>query len=228
MWQSLSLSYFWLQVDFAKRAGGLAQMPFRQAALTYTSYVESCVALGCKWDDGFGYATPTATVARRYHEFHHDVRPGSGQERFGCFAYDYDACRRTARVLFAAHPGCLGNAESSVRSSELRSLVAAAISRHAALERIVGQSWLYNVPAYKRLFPLSYVASATVVNGWFRSGALWSQVRTPDGGVRRGVARAVLTAVECIKTPYGLDQCFPYRVLAPSASIADFLEHFGL
>ena len=41
--------------------------------------------------------------------------------------------------------------------------------------RVVGASWLYNLEAYRRLFPASYVATARVLPDRFRHMPLWGQ-----------------------------------------------------
>jgi hypothetical protein len=68
---------------------------------------------------------------------------------------------------------------SAARVSELTSLVHHVRSTQGeAVKEVAGVSWLYNLRAYRRLFPEGYVASAKVAENRFRNMPLWGQFRT--------------------------------------------------
>ena len=70
-------------------------------------------------------------------------------------------------------------------------------------------SWLYNLDAYRRLFPLSYLATAHVAAGRFQHMPLWGQFVDRHGAIKEEPARQFLERLERQSSPDALEQCFP-------------------
>jgi hypothetical protein len=94
--------------------------------------------------------------------------------------------------------------------------------------RVVGASWLYNVEAYRRLFPSSYLATARVIAGRFRHMPLWGQFLDRHGATRDNVTRQFLERLERQASLEGLDQCFPLQALSLEAPLQDFYDFYGV
>jgi hypothetical protein len=170
---------------------------------------------------------------------------------FGCFAWARDP-HGGARVHFdphaaASHPPHPSHAGHSLspldareaprRRDELRALVAHMHSQGLNDDAMVhGTSWLYNVPAYRRLFPDAYVNSAQRVER-LRALSLWGQFIDRYGRVRNHAAAALLDNLKSRnrmekgnETPCDfstLAEHFPLQALAVRAPLRvfDALNH---
>jgi hypothetical protein len=94
--------------------------------------------------------------------------------------------------------------------------------------QVVGRSWLYNLDAYRRLFPVSYLATAQVIEHRFQHMPLWGQFVNRHGEIKEGMTRQLLERLERQSSLDGLDRCFPFQVLALEASVLDFHEFYGV
>jgi hypothetical protein len=93
---------------------------------------------------------------------------------------------------------------------------------------VVGRSWLYNLDAYRRLFPASYLATAHVIGHRFQYMPLWGQFVNRHGEIKESMTRQLLDRLERQSSLDGLDQCFPFQVIALEASVLDFYEFYGV
>ena len=94
--------------------------------------------------------------------------------------------------------------------------------------RVIGGSWLYNLEAYRRLFPPRYIASARAVPPRFRHMPLWGQFVDRHGEVKEMAARQFRDRLGRLSDVEGLGRCFPFPVIAVEASVLDFYECYGL
>jgi len=92
--------------------------------------------------------------------------------------------------------------------------------------RVVGASWLYNLEAYRRLFPISYAASAHVTAHRFQHMPLWGQFLDRHGAIKEHMTRQFLKALERQSSVDGLEQCFPFQALSVEASVEDFYDFY--
>jgi len=90
-----------------------------------------------------------------------------------------------------------------------------------------GASWLYNLDAYRRRFPPSYVASARVVDHRFQHMPLWGQFLDRHGEIRTSMASRFRECLARQSSREGLDECFPFRVLAVEAPASEFHDFYG-
>src|SRR5262249_34099833 len=93
--------------------------------------------------------------------------------------------------------------------------------------RVIGASWLYNIEAYRRLFPPSYLETARVLGQRFRHMPLWGQFLDRHGEVKKHLAAELLARLGRQSTLDGLDQCFPFQVLGLDAPASVFNEFYG-
>src|SRR5205807_5059613 len=83
--------------------------------------------------------------------------------------------------------------------------------------RVVGASWLYNVEAYRRLFPSSYLSTAHVLRGRFQHMPLWGQFVNRRGEISESAKHRFLERLERQTSLDDLDRCFPFQVLSLEA-----------
>lgn len=91
-----------------------------------------------------------------------------------------------------------------------------------------GSSWLYNISAYRRLFPEAYGASTfEPAQARLNGTSSWGQVLDHKGGVKPDLSQAVLENIRTIDvaSPW---RAFPLRVLGAEASIEHFYRFYRL
>ncbi|MDB6002642.1 MAG: hypothetical protein JWP52_4341, partial [Rhizobacter sp.] len=119
----------------------------------------------------------------------------------------------------------LASASIAARLNELRAMFSHVrrTERHVASVR--GVSWLYNLDAYKRLFPPSYAAS--VQAPWFplhlNGSSTWGQVLNWRQEVKPAVRDAVLARLPAMKIT-GPWECFPHQALVATSDVEAFYE----
>ena len=97
---------------------------------------------------------------------------------------------------------------------------------HPDAEEVWGGSWLYNLEAYRRLFPTEYVAAPT--SAGYETGylALWGQFVSRNGGVREPAASLFMDCVRQRRDIEACLTCFPYVVLRVRCRIGAFYEFY--
>lgn len=155
-------------------------------------------------------------------------------DAFGCFSFAYPYQERPCvRIHFHNRPdlsefGLLSEQNVQTRLSELKALFSRIQKKHPEAETVAGGSWLYHVPAYRRLFPPAYLETAK--SGGYETGffALWGQFLKSDGQVRQSAARQFY---ENLERQTSLDSCissFPFDVLRLEFSIAAFYDFYNV
>lgn len=232
----LSPTYFALQLRFAEAVTRVSRMSFDEAILRFTNIYLQCVDRSFDpthpaWKaylKGLHEAADQAIWTIAFYEGRREPAPPSPH---GCFRYAYLADEQTIRLHFtnADSSGCgpLSQERMPARLHELKILFAEIQQRHPDAQRVRGVSWLYNLEAYKRLFPPQYTSAAGVVVEEFQYLSLWGQFLQRNGQVREPLVRSFLSCCREQSTLEGLTRCFPYRVLEPACSIAAFYEFYS-
>ena len=233
-------AFFDLQRRFAGRVAELSGMPLSRALLEYTNlYIR--FGLGRDFDPahpgwreylaGLGRGDDGDWTHRFYLAGARDVAPPALVASSGCFSYGRIAGDRV-RLHFhdAERDGRspLGRERVECRLAELAVLFEQMKRAEPRPPRVVGASWLYNLDAYRRLFPPSYLATARVILGRFRHMPLWGQFLDRRGQVKEAIARPFLDRLERHASADGLDECFPFQVLSPEAPAEEFYEFYGV
>jgi hypothetical protein len=189
--------FFELQLRFAQGVSALSGLPLEQALLDYTNlYVRFALdrdfdPANPVWRDylaGLAAAADPADWTWRFFQARPATEIPALVGSFGCFAGAL-AGHGTLRLHFEnAEPdgrSPLAADRREARHAELRDLVEHVHATQREVRRVAGVSWLYNLPAYRRLFPESYVATARVATGRLRNMPLWGQFLDRNGGVRK-------------------------------------------
>ena len=234
-------SFFDLQLDFAETVAARGGLPLARAVLEYTNvYIR--LGLGRAFD-------PAHPEWREYLAgLHgaHDRRDWTyrfylkqGREpagppvvaTFGCFAYASSGAGRIRLHFENAEPeGCspLGAERQGQRRAELTALFRHVKAAAQGPLTVAGASWLYNLAAYRRLFPGAYVATARALPGRFQHMPLWGQFVNRDGEVKDRPARDFRERLARLSSLERLEECFPLQALAVEASAREFYDFFGV
>ncbi|MEO8079441.1 MAG: hypothetical protein ABI641_02855 [Caldimonas sp.] len=218
--------FFDLQWHVATRAAALAGVPLADALMDYTN-LYARFGLGRDFDraappwlDFLDGLRRSAAPREWVYAFYRSRLPDPGAPgtvaSVGCFSYARLGEGRV-RLHFhdseAAAVSPLAAHRQAVRRDELRRL-ARQIRRDEGEEALViGRSWLYNLPAYRRLFPSSYLASAAVAAPRFNGMPLWGQLIDRQGFVRPAAADLLRQRLSSLTSIDGLASCFAFRVL---------------
>jgi hypothetical protein len=153
-----------------------------------------------------------------------------GVSPFGCFSYSYEPQTRTVRLHFADRDasavGPLSAERQGVRHAELTALFAAVRRNIPTAEAVRGRSWLYNLDAYRRLFPPAYLRTALPVAPEFQFMSLWGQFLDRHGDVRPEPRAAFLQRIAAATTLEALSCSFPLPVRAPCCPIGYFYAFY--
>jgi len=236
-----SKEFFALQVRFATLAANVAGLSIGRALLDYTNlYVR--FGLGRAFDPahpawrryvkGLARASDWGEWTYRFYVAQpEEVHVPSASGTFGCFSYamqDARSVRLHFRNVDPTTVSPLGVERLPLRHGELRALFAHVRASHAGAERVVGTSWLHNLPAYRRCFPDEYGASATIAASKFRNMPLWGQFLDRNGRVRTEWAETFIRRLSTVTDARDLEASFPFRALAVEAPIARFYRFYGV
>ena len=236
-----SQEFFDLQVRFAERVAELSGMALEQALLDYTNlYVR--FGLGRDFDAGhplwIDFLTGFSRTADRaewtylfFRSRDDQPEPPSVVATFGCFSYaraEHERIRLHFEDVEANGQAPLGIERIASRQAELRALFEHVKRTQQGAQRAAGISWLYNLPAYRRLFPDTYLATAQIAGQRFRNMPLWGQFIDRHGSVRAPSAAVFLDRLSRQAGMERLAECFPLQALAVEAPLPDFYKYHGI
>ena len=234
-------AFFDRQLTFAERVVTLSGCPLERAVLDYTNlYVR--FGLGRPFDPahptwreylaGLRTAADPREWTYRFYARRGEAATGpSVVATVGCFSYarlDADRIRLHFRNAETDGHGPLTADRRAQRRAELAALFAHVKHTGSGPCRVIGASWLYNLDAYRRLFPASYLASARVAGDRFRHMPLWGQFLDRRGEVKPDMTRPFLERLAQSSSVDGLARCFPLQVLTLEAPCADFHDFSGV
>ncbi len=239
--------YFEVQLQLARRMAELRNEPLSRAVLRYTnfhrrfalrtppetptepwiSFADSLDRLG-DLDDQVALTQATFLVMAE------EILPPPPKLAFGCFAHDPPDENGEVQIHFNNADtdtlgGPLASEKQTRRRADLVAMVQDIHARHPDARAIRGRSWLYNLEAYRRLFPADYAASATpepgVIN--LHGNSSWGQMIDSREAVRPEF-RATLLANLADIDPEAPWRAFPLQVLRVTAPIVSFEAFYGL
>lgn len=229
-------AFFDLQLRFADTVTRLSGLPLARVLLDYTNFYVR-FGLGRDFDPAHPawqeYLAGLATGGvrdwtYRFYSARGDDPGAPGViATCGCFAYarlSGDRIRLHCRNGEPDGRSPLSRDRVGQRMGELASLFAHVRHTSPRPLRVIGASWLYNLDAYRRLFPPSYVATARVMPNRFRHMPLWGQFLDRHGGIRESAVREFLERLDRQSGMERLDDCFPLPVLAVDGPVEDFYE----
>jgi hypothetical protein len=241
--------FFELQLQLARRVAEVTGRPVGEAVLRNTT-LHRRFGLGVTsgapapaWKtfaDALERAPDLATqVALAQAEFlgsPDEVLPEPGRIGFGCFACD-DAPGADGSVQIHFHNadtdsdgGPLVFAKLARRKAEVSALIAHLGAQHPDVTHIKGRSWLYNLAAYRRIFPSDYCASGRPVGPEpvnLHGNSLWGQAIDSRERVRPDVRDAIMAKLPSLD-PDAPWTVFPLGVIATRAAIRSFETFYGL
>jgi hypothetical protein len=234
-------SFFDLQLHFADKVAELSGLPITRTVFEYTNlYIR--FGLGRDFDPdhpiwreyvaGLENTSDRAGWTYRFYLTRsEELAAPPVVATFGCFSYGRLAGDRIR--LHFRNGETNGRAPLSVerrgqRVAELTTLFGHVKRTQPQPLTLVGASWLYNIEAYRRLFPPSYLATARAIGGRFRHMSLWGQFVDRHGEIKQTMTRRFLERLDHQSSVKGLDDCFPFQVLRLEAPVLDFYDFYAV
>jgi hypothetical protein len=155
-----------------------------------------------------------------------------GRRQFGCFGCDLPDADGRVRIHFTNQDtdgiGPLSRAKIPARRQDLQALFTFVQRTYPEARSVLGGSWLYNLEAYRRLFPSVYGDSRTVQEGTthFQGSSSWGQFLDHHEGVKPALREQFLANLTRMNMRR-LWEAFPlltYRTQAPIQEFFDFLQ----
>ena len=115
------------------------------------------------------------------------------------------------------------------RRADLTAMFSFIATRWPDATAINGASWLYNMEAYRRLFPADYGASRTAMTGPRSMHGLstWGQFLDFRGRAKADVVERFVRGLDALDVTQPW-LSFPYQVLATTAPLASFRREYGV
>lgn len=235
--------YFEVQLLFAEAIADRTSRPLPDACLEFTNLHRR---LGLGRTDGGApsagwarYAAGLTRCASRQDRlewtlaFFAEAPPeASATRRFGCFSYDLLEQGHVVRIHFSNRDstggrGPLARAKADRRIAELREMFGFIRAHHPAARAVRGGSWLYNLEAYRRLFPPAYAASRFEPQRVRLDGtSSWGQLLDFRESVKPAIRKALLDNIRTldIAAPW---TAFPMRALGAQGDIEQFYRFYS-
>jgi len=233
-------AFFDLQLQFAHRVTAVSGLPLARVLLEYTNlYIRFGLGRDFDpahptWQEYLSGLQDTNDIGGWTYSFY-SRRPDAMAApavvaTFGCFAYSRLSGERI-RLHFqnAETDGHAPLATERVgqRRAELATVFEHVKRTQRQPQQVVGASWLYNLDAYRRLFPSSYLATARVIGQRFQHMPLWGQFVDRLGAIKENITRQFRERLDRQSNVDGLEQCFPLQVLSVNASVQEFYDFYG-
>ena len=234
-------AFFDLQLQFAHTVTELSGLPLAQVLFEYTNLY---IRFGLGRDFNPAHTTWQAYLAglqdtndsrewtyRFYLTRSEAMSAPPVVATFGCFSYALlggDRIRLHFQNAETDGHSPLGGKRLGHRREDLATLFGHVQRTLGARVQVVGASWLYNLEAYRRLFPGSYLATARVLGHRFQHMPLWGQFLDRHGGIKQNMTRPFLERLERQTSVDRLDECFPFQVLTVEASVLEFYDFYGI
>jgi hypothetical protein len=233
--------FFDLQFSFAERVRDLSGIRLEAALFEYTNlYVRFGLGRGFNFDHegwqsyltGLRGAADAREWTYRFYLREPEARTAPRVvATFGCFSYafpDGNHARLHFRNTEVDGSSPLGSARAKRRHAELSALFTHMKPSVDQDTPVVGASWLYNLPAYRRLFPPGYASAARPIRGGFRSMPLWGQFLDRHGELRRSLAEKFQSALVQTSELGDVGACFPFQALTARAPAGQFYDFYGV
>jgi hypothetical protein len=237
--ETYSVEFFDLQLRFAVKVAALSGLPLTETVGSYTNiYVRLSMGprLDCANPVWLEYISTLATArdpATRTYEVHlrrAHLRAGPKMAAsVGCFSY---APFGPGHVRLHFHPGQqlsespLSLANAHLRRWELARLLSHVVSSSPNID-VIGASWLYNLKAYRRLFPEPYLGRLKPIEHPYQRMPLWGQFLHRDRTVREEVAQSFYSQLARVASLAELSSCFPLPVLSTTVPAKWLLAQVG-
>jgi hypothetical protein len=229
-----------LQYNFAKRANEITSTPIYDCLFNYTSLP---IRFGIQFSElntnnpiwqEFLKKAENNNVENIIYEYHIQQQKDAPPMRtqFGCFSYDVLVEERGVKIHFANNdspePGVLSTERIPARKEELKEMFSEIKSKYPDFTFVISSSWLYNIPAFNRLFPSEFTRNLTPKKNDYRSLGIWGQFIDKYGNIKEDLKNQFNQNIQKAQTMEELDNAFPLKDMKAQSDISVFYEFLGV
>ncbi len=234
-----TLLFFDFQLQFARRLAERLDLPLPDALLHYTTFSKTLEHRD--WQEFAETVVRVPHATEWIYQYYLEQRlpdPTSedtkyeGNPLFGCFTY---RVRDTTiiRVHFMKNDGLsthpLSRERMEARKDELCQMFSYIKQHIPAAQTVLGNSWMYHLEAYRRLYPPSYTAQLPMSDeAELQFLAFWGQCFDYAWNPKPAITNTILERLEHVTQPDQVRWCFPYQILQPQCPITDFYTYYGI
>ncbi len=241
--------YAAIQIRFAEEMAARSGKPLAETLLFYTN-IHRRLGLGVagkappsetwsRFVDGVERLTHDQRVARAFDTLSAHVDGSAillpGRIGFGCFACEPPDDDGMVRIHFGNRDrglrdvGPLHHTRMQARREELTAMFGYLAREHPGVRYVNGGSWLYNIEAYRRLFPPAFADSRDPGDGppYIHGMSSWGQFIDHRGRVRAQVRDAFYANFDTLD-PERPHLTFPLQVLFTTAPFDAFRAEYGV
>ena len=239
--------YFDLQLEFAGRMAALTDVRLEAAVGLYTNLRlrmglgdEDSAEDAVEWARYLAGVAAAASAAARLdwtQAFFAECRPDTahhGRRRFGCFSFEAPDTHGLVRIHFTNQDlsrdvGPLARSRMPARLEELTAMFGHLQRTHHEARTVSGGSWLYNLDAYRRLFPPQYGDSRVAPTPPVRlqGSSSWGQFLDFRGQLKPDLSARFRDNLRRL-APQAPWLAFPFLALRTRAPVAAFYAYYGL
>lgn len=234
-----SVAFFEFQLLFASHLASKFHLRLEEAVYEYTTFR---VSFGTDdwpvYSAGLEQTNDPVSWTYQWYLDHRGVDPKpddstyEGHPLFGCLYFSVrDATVIRPHFIKNDFPGLrpLSRARIAVRQDELRRMFAHIRCHVPEAQTVRGNSWMYNLEAYRRLYPPQYTATLPISEeDEFQYLALWGQCFDRDWNPKVETTQVLLQRIDQLDDLTDLRFCFPYQIRQPECSIAEFYAFYGI
>lgn len=242
MEKPISIEFYDLQLAFAKAVAEHRGMELKEAIRWYAPFLREHALSSDYTEIKEGVSLENIAT----HAYLEDTkRPlelveyhPAGGTRFGCSSYTYDEKEHAGKLHFVNaeydKTGPLSLEKLPQRRQEMRDVIIDLKKSHPDVKAVRGYSWLYNLDAYKRLYPKSFTeALVPAVNraDWGRGTTIWGQFIDSDGNLKHEEASILLKRMSPEHTLEKPEDLLAFPLLKPlraEAPVEDFYKEYGI
>lgn len=233
--------FFELNFRFAQKVADLSNQACTDVLLEHTTFYLS-FNLGRAFDPahpvwqeylkGLRQSNEPIEWSHQFYLSRQPKTPPRAKERvFGCFSYAVwpgEKIRLHFQNNEQSEHGPLSQERMALRVGEMKEMFTHVKKQVLNPTTVVGGSWLYNIAAYRRLFPAAYLQTAQLGQPEFAYLSLWGQFFDRHGQVKEVLAAKFLACLSQQLDLAGVANCFPFQVLRLEAQIEHFYQFYGI
>lgn len=163
---------------------------------------------------------------KNYQEFNH--------KWFGCFRYRYIEDENGDGIVKmhflndrTSKEGPLSSSQKENRLKELKNMFEDVKKNYPNAKYVKGGSWLYNLNAFKRLFPREYFVEMHSIHQKPQMLVIWGQFINSEWGIKKSEANEFLSKLEKANTERDLENVFELIELFPKCDIKYFYDFYS-
>ncbi len=237
--------YFYVQVCFARKFSEITGMMFEDSLLTKTGLHWRVGGASYKdnkkteeWVQAFDPHLNNEELTDKFFDVfirRSDSFFDPKHNEFGAFSYWYNPENQKVKLhyenLFKGEKSPLSIDFFDDRIADLKKMFSDIKAKCPMAVEVTGSSWLYQLPAYKRLFPKMFInnlRNVTYEEIIFSSDSLWGQFLDSKGNIKKDLEIQFVDSIEKASSLEELLDSFPLYPMCSSAPIQCFYSHYGV